>query len=101
MSAFSCGVLPAWGRVVRIRLSISITDTDPGFPDDRLPFRHLGLYEFGEPGRRRGRDHHAHLFELSPGRRIGNGGAGVAVGLVSGLRRGFRRPEPVAPWGYL
>src|SRR5262245_15145386 len=97
MSAFSCGVLRAWRRVVRTRLSISITDADPGFPDDRLPFRHLGLDQLGKSGRRRGRDHHAHLFELSPGRRIGNGGNGVAVELAHDLRRRFRRHEQPDP----
>src|SRR5262249_41312082 len=81
MSGSFCGVLP--GReVVRTRLSISISDADPGFPDDGLPFRHLGLDQFGKPGRRRGRDHHAHLLEFSPGRRIGNGANRVAVELA-------------------
>src|SRR5262245_20573112 len=97
MSASFCGFLPGRGRAVRTRLSTSITDADPGFPDDWLPFRHLGLDQLGKPGRRRGRDHHAHLVKFSPGRGIGNGGNRVAVELAHDLRRSFRRHEQADP----
>src|SRR5215510_15510420 len=50
MTAFPCGVGSATGGVARSRLSTSITDADPGFPDDRLPFCDLGLDQLGKPG---------------------------------------------------
>src|ERR1700716_575804 len=94
-----------WRRVIMLVLScgisLSITDADAGFLDDRAPFRHVGPDRIRKRTWRRGNHHHAHGLELLPGRGIGQRRDGVGVEPAHDLHRSLGRNEQPDPRGHV
>src|SRR5262245_20143245 len=78
-------------------VSVSVTNADSRFFDDRTPLGDVGLDLHGQVGRR-GSDHgDAHFLELSLGHRIAYRGNAIDTELAHDRRRRFRRYEQGDP----